>query len=108
MGQTAENLTDGSPQLFKTMNLIRFSGEDLRTTIVPHLDDLMGAGAVKSYCEELLSQLVQQKELQIAAVRCDDLKWDEINSEEDLLIAERVFATEGVTAAQPLVAGSAG
>ncbi|MDX8521782.1 phosphocholine cytidylyltransferase family protein [Mesorhizobium dulcispinae] len=107
MGQTAENLTDGSAQLFKTMNLIRFSGEDLRTTIVPHLDDLMDAGAVKSYSEELLSQLVQQKELQIAAVRCDDLKWYEIDSEEDLLIAERVFATEGATAAQSLVAGSA-
>ncbi|GLS32035.1 MobA-like NTP transferase domain-containing protein [Mesorhizobium albiziae] len=102
MGQTAANLMDGSPRLFKTMNLIRFSGEDLRTTIIPHLDDLIGAGAVKSYTEELLSQLVQQKGLQIAAARCDDLKWYEIDSEEDLLIAERIFAPEGLTAAQPL------
>ncbi|WP_432284976.1 phosphocholine cytidylyltransferase family protein [Aminobacter sp. BA135] len=109
MGQTAANLTDGSPQLFKTINLIRLSGEDLRTTIIPHLDALIGAGAVKSYIEELLSQLVQQKGLQIAAARCDDLKWYEIDSEEDLLIAERIFAPEGLTAARPLVAsGSKG
>lgn len=47
MKQTAANLNDGSPPLFKTMNLIRFSG-GLRRTIVPHLNDTINAGAVKS------------------------------------------------------------
>ncbi|UVK35993.1 phosphocholine cytidylyltransferase family protein (plasmid) [Mesorhizobium sp. AR10] len=93
MKQTAANLNDGSPPLFKTMNLIRFSGEDLRRTIVPHLNDIISAGAVKSYTEELLSDLVRQKGLQIAAARCDGLKWYEIDNEADLRFAEAMFMT---------------
>ncbi|MDK1378133.1 MULTISPECIES: phosphocholine cytidylyltransferase family protein [unclassified Sinorhizobium] len=93
MKQTAANLIDGSPQLFKTMNLIRFSGTDLRETIVPHLDHLIGCGAVKSYTEELLSDLVQIKDLRIAAARCDGVRWYEIDNEDDLRIAEAMFLT---------------
>ncbi|TCN27032.1 phosphocholine cytidylyltransferase family protein [Sinorhizobium americanum] len=91
--QTAANLIDGSPRLFKTMNLIRFSGNDLRETIVPHLDDLIGSGAVKSYTEELLSELVQKKVFRIAAARCDDVRWYEVDNEHDLRIAEALFRT---------------
>ncbi|WP_331375524.1 phosphocholine cytidylyltransferase family protein [Sinorhizobium chiapasense] len=93
MKQTATNLIDGSPPLFRTMNLIRFSGNDLRETIVPHLDDLIGSGAVMSYTEELLSGLVQKKDLRIAAARCDDVRWYEIDNEDDLRIAEALFLT---------------
>ncbi|WP_192385124.1 phosphocholine cytidylyltransferase family protein [Mesorhizobium silamurunense] len=93
MKQTAANLTDGSPPLFKTMNLIRFSGEALGRTIVPHLNDIIRAGAIKSYVEELLSDLVRLKGLQIAAARCDSLKWYEIDNETDLRIAEAMFTT---------------
>lgn len=92
MKQTVANLGDGSPPLFKTMNLLRFSGEDLRRTIVPHLDDIIVTGAVNSYTEELLAHLISRKGLQIAAARCDDLKWYEIDSEDDLRIAESIFA----------------
>ncbi|UVC15500.1 phosphocholine cytidylyltransferase family protein [Mesorhizobium onobrychidis] len=93
MKQTAANLNDSSPPLFKTMNLIRFSGEDLRRTIVPYLNDIISAGAVKSYIEELLSNLIQLKGLRIAAGRCDSLKWYEIDNEADLRIAEAMFST---------------
>ncbi|MBP1884829.1 phosphocholine cytidylyltransferase family protein [Sinorhizobium mexicanum] len=93
MKQAAANLIDGSPRLFKTMNLIRFSGTDLRETIVPHLDNLICCGAVKSYTEELLSDLVQKKDLRIAAARCDDVRWYEIDNEDDLRIAEALFLT---------------
>lgn len=93
MKQTAANLIDGSPRLFKTMNLIRFSGNDLRETIVPRLDDLIGSGAVNSYIEELLSDLVQKKALWIGAARCDDVRWYEIDNEDDLRIAEAMFLT---------------
>ncbi|MGX5805566.1 phosphocholine cytidylyltransferase family protein [Bradyrhizobium sp. Arg314] len=91
MKQTAANLTDGSPPLFKMMNLIRFSGGDLRETIVPYLNAVIGTGAIKSYTEELLSNLVRQKGLQIAAARCDGLKWYEIDNEADLRSAEAMF-----------------
>ncbi|APO70309.1 nucleotidyltransferase protein (plasmid) [Rhizobium gallicum] len=93
MNQTAANLIDGSPRLFKTMNLIRLSGNDLRETIVPRLDDLIGSGAVNSYTEDLLSDLVQKKALWIAAARCDDVRWYEIDNEDDLRVAEAMFTT---------------
>lgn len=94
MKQTAANLNDGSPPLFKTMNLIRFSGADLRNTVVPHLEELVRSGSVKAYTEELLAHLVQHKGLQIAAARCDHLKWYEIDSASDLRIAEKIFSVE--------------
>lgn len=93
MRQTAADIADGSQPLFKTMNLIRFCGQDLRQTIVPYLDDLIGCGAVASYTEELLAQLIERKGLQIAAARCDDVRWYEIDSEADLRIAEAMFMT---------------
>lgn len=89
--QTAANLAPEGPTLFKTLNLIRFSGADLRSTIIPVLDDMVGSGAVKAYTEELLAHLIARHGLQLAAARCDDLKWYEIDSADDLRIAEKMF-----------------
>ncbi|WP_342739982.1 phosphocholine cytidylyltransferase family protein [Bradyrhizobium sp. B117] len=91
MKQTAANLVANGPRLFKTMNLLRFSAATLRTMIVPTLDDIIGSGAWQAYTEELLADLVERRGLRLAAARCDDLKWYEIDSTEDLLIAERIF-----------------
>lgn len=93
MKQTAADLNDASQPLFKMMNLIRFSGEDLRQTIVPYLDGLIGCGGVASYTEELLSQLIERKGLQIAAARRDEVRWYEIDTKADLRIAEAMFIT---------------
>lgn len=90
MKQTAANLS-GAPQLFKTMNLIRLSSHDLRVKIVPYLDELIGTGAVKAYTEELFANLIVQRGLQLAAARCDNLKWYEIDSADDLRLAEAIF-----------------
>lgn len=92
--QTAASLASGGPPLFKMMNLIRFSGADLRTKIVPVLGDIIGSGATKAYTEELLGILIERNGLQLAAARCDDLRWYEIDSEEDLRAAERIFKVE--------------
>ncbi|KAA3451682.1 hemolysin activation protein [Mesorhizobium sp. SARCC-RB16n] len=92
--QTAASLALGGPPLFKMMNLIRFSGAELRTKIVPVLCDIIGSGATKVYTEELLGILIERNGLQLAAARCDDLRWYEIDSEEDLRVAERIFTVE--------------
>ena len=92
MKQTAADLNGNGPKLFKTMNLLRFSAATLRQMIVPVLDELIGSGAVKSYTEELLAHLIERKGLKLRATRCDDLKWYEIDSEDDLRIAEGIFA----------------
>lgn len=102
--QTAANLVSGGPALFKTMNLIRFSGIQLRTMIVPVLDDLIGSGATKAYTEELLALLIDRRGLQIAAARCDDLRWYEIDSEDDLRMAQVIFANKTLPAAMSAAA----
>ncbi|MDA9420917.1 phosphocholine cytidylyltransferase family protein [Bradyrhizobium sp. CCBAU 53380] len=90
--QTARNLIANGPPLYKTMNLLRLSASTLRTEVIPALDDMVRAGATQAYTEELLSYLVETRGLQLAAVRCDDLRWYEIDDAEDLRIAERIFA----------------
>lgn len=92
--QTFANLASGGPALFKTMNLIRFSDADLRTMVVPVLHGLISSGAIKAYTEELLAHLIDRYGLQLTAARCDDLRWFEIDSVEDLLVAERIFTLE--------------
>ncbi|QOZ33250.1 phosphocholine cytidylyltransferase family protein [Bradyrhizobium sp. CCBAU 53421] len=91
--QTAADLNGDGPALFKTMNLLRFSFGTLSKTIVPSLDDLVRSGATQTYTEELLAQLVERRGLKLAAARCDALRWYEIDSTDDLRIAERLFAT---------------
>ncbi|MDE5457581.1 NTP transferase domain-containing protein [Bradyrhizobium sp. CSA112] len=92
MKQTAASLVGDGPRLFKTMNLLRFSARTLRATIVPGLDDIIGSGATQAYTEELLAYLVERRGLKLAAARCDALRWYEIDSPEDLRIAERILA----------------
>ncbi|WOH52600.1 phosphocholine cytidylyltransferase family protein [Bradyrhizobium sp. sBnM-33] len=99
MKQTAADLDGDGPVLFKTMNILRFNSVTLTKTIVPSLEDIIGSGATQAYTEELLAYLVQRRGLQLAAARCDDLRWYEIDSTEDLRIAENIFAT----ASPPLV-----
>ncbi|WP_407114522.1 phosphocholine cytidylyltransferase family protein [Bradyrhizobium sp. LMG 9283] len=92
MKQTADTLVaDGLP-LFKTMNLLRLSRSTLQAAVVPALDDIIRSGATQAYTDELLADLVEKRGLQLAAVRCDDLRWYEIDDAEDLRIAERIFA----------------
>ncbi|WP_420971700.1 phosphocholine cytidylyltransferase family protein [Bradyrhizobium sp. B120] len=91
MKQTGANLVANGPALFKTMNLLRFSAPTLKATIVPALDEIVGSGVTQAYTEELLSYLVELRGLQLATARCDDLRWYEIDTPEDLQVAERIF-----------------
>ncbi|WP_342710050.1 phosphocholine cytidylyltransferase family protein [Bradyrhizobium sp. B124] len=97
MKQTAASLVPGGPHLFKTLNLLLFSATTLRTMLVPALDEIIGSGATQAYTEELLAYLVERRGLQLAAARCDGLRWYEIDSTEDLRIAERIFSSATAT-----------
>lgn len=92
MRQTAADLDGNGPGLFKTMNIFRLNCVTLRGTIVPALDGIIASGAIKAYTEELLAYLVEKRGLSLAAARCDDIRWYEIDSTEDLRTAERLFA----------------
>lgn len=92
MKQTAADLAADGPRLFKTMNLLRFAAPSLRATVVPALDEVIRSGARQAYTEEFLAFAVENRGLQLAAARCDDARWYEIDSTDDLRIAERIFA----------------
>lgn len=96
--QTAADLAESGPKLFKTMNLLRLAASTLRDLIVPALDEVIGSGATQAHIEELLAYLVERRGLQLAAACCDGVKWCEIDSAEDLRSAHSIFAD----AAQPL------
>ncbi|MDA9391959.1 hemolysin activation protein [Bradyrhizobium sp. CCBAU 45394] len=91
MRQTGANLAANGPRLFKTMNLLRLSAQTLKATIVPALDQIIGSGVTRAYIEELLSHLVELRGLKLATTRCDHVRWYEIDTAEDLQVAERLF-----------------
>ncbi len=90
MKQAAANIITAGPQLFKTMNLLRFSGS------TPQGNDRSSAGR----CYRVRSQAGLHRgaswlsggEAWLAAARCDGLRWCEIDTAEDLHLAERIFS----------------
>ncbi|AMA61554.1 phosphocholine cytidylyltransferase family protein [Bradyrhizobium sp. CCGE-LA001] len=89
--QSASNLVEHGPTLFKAMNLLRLSAPTLKNSIVPALDDIIVAGARQTYTEEFFGYLIEKRDLRLSAARCDGLSWYEIDNAEDLQIAERIF-----------------
>ena len=89
MNQTQAN--ENEELLFKTMNLMRLSGETLRQELVPALDRLISGGATRSYVEQLLKLLIDEGRLNLQTARCGHLKWFEIDSHQDLQAAEAIF-----------------
>ena len=90
MNQSADS-SNGTP-LFKTLNLYRFEAETLKRTLVPALDAWINSGNTRSYVEQVLASLIEQRRLELAAVDCGDLNWFEIDNEADLRTAEAIFA----------------
>ncbi|MBB3458815.1 NDP-sugar pyrophosphorylase family protein [Rhizobium sp. BK313] len=86
-----ETSTDGPP-LFKTMNLSRFSCPMSTGTLISALDRQVQTGRIDVYLEQILSRLTAEKAMRIAPVFCDDIKWFEIDTPEDLQHAETIFA----------------
>lgn len=89
--QTAADL-DRDETLFKTMNLFRFAQDTLRRVVVPALDEAVGSGAVTAHLEQVLTYLIGECGLRLAAADCSDLKWFEVDSEENLHAVETSFA----------------
>jgi NDP-sugar pyrophosphorylase family protein len=106
MNQSADDERD--EPLLKTMNLYRFSAATLRETLVPALDDAVTRGEVRSYIEQVLGLLFERRKLALGAVVCGDLNWFEIDNQNDLRIAESIFApaiAHPAAGLQPLPAG---
>jgi NDP-sugar pyrophosphorylase family protein len=87
--QTAADLAQ--TPLFKTINVMRFTARTLRETVIPALDRTVAAGNMRASVEQILGELVTDGSLDLRAAVCDDLRWYEIDNEEDLRTAELIF-----------------
>lgn len=85
-------------RLFKTMNIMRLGARTLRTALVPALERAVRSGNERAYVEQILAGLIGEGDLMLQAVDCGDLRWFEIDSDEDLRTAERIFMPAGQAA----------
>ena len=78
----------------KTVNLYRFGGDFLRKYFLPRLDSAIAAGNVDDYYEAVLSDLCGQDGVVLSAVLCDDVRWIEVDNQDDLTAANYLFANQ--------------
>jgi histidinol-phosphate/aromatic aminotransferase/cobyric acid decarboxylase-like protein len=79
---------------FKTVNIYRLGGRFLRENFLPRLDAAITSGKVHDYYETVLNELCNRDGLTMAAVRCDDISWIEIDNQDDLTAANYLFASQ--------------
>ena len=78
----------------KTVNLYRLGGDFLRKWFLPCLDSAIAAGNVGDYHEAVLSELCSQDGVDLSAVLCDDVRWIEVDNQDDLTVANYLFANQ--------------
>lgn len=85
------NQTD---EYYKTINIYKFSKEFSESYYFPFLEAYMKANGKNDYYESVLKLIVQMNNKIIGAkIISDNIKWYEIDDEQDLDIAESIFST---------------
>ena len=80
--------------VFKTVNIYLFRGDFLHRYFLPHLEAYIASGDIDEYYEVVLHAMAHRGKHDLRAVRCDDLRWYEIDDENDRLAAEYLFSTQ--------------
>ncbi len=80
-------------RVYKTLNIYLFSREFLRDQFVPRLEAFIKTDDVNQYYETILRATAYSQEHSMTALLCDDIKWFEIDDENDRLNAEYLFAS---------------
>ena len=81
-------------KVFKTVNIYLFREDFLRRYFVPHLGAYIASGDTSAYYEVILYAMAHGREHNLRTVQCDDLRWYEIDDENDRLAAEYLFSTQ--------------
>ncbi|MCP4600528.1 MAG: aminotransferase class I/II-fold pyridoxal phosphate-dependent enzyme [Proteobacteria bacterium] len=97
-----EEMTDANHQgpgfdysnAFKTVNIWLFRGDFLRDYFLPKLEATIASGEVNGYYESILTDLDYLPQHELLGVRCDGVKWYEIDDENDRLAAEYMFSSQ--------------
>lgn len=84
---TGFNYTD----IFKTVNIHKFSKTFAEKFLVPYLDSYISNDILREYYEIVLKEIINKEKLSVYGLLVDDLKWFEIDTMEDLKMAEQIF-----------------
>ncbi len=79
--------------VFKTLNIYLLRRDFLYDQFVPRLEAFINAGDVNQYYEIILHAMAYSQQHSMTALLCDDIKWFEIDDENDRLTAEYIFAS---------------
>ena len=80
-------------KVFKTLNIYLLRHDFLRDQFVPCLETFIFKGDVNQYYEVILHATTYSQQHPMTALLCDDIKWFEIDDENDRLTAEYLFAS---------------
>ena len=75
----------------KTVNIYRLSQPTMRDHFLSLMDRYVTQGLVNNFYEIVIAQLIVQGDLQLEVHLTKNRKWAEIDTQEDLQIAERLF-----------------
>ena len=75
----------------KTVNIYKLSGKDLLHQIIPELTRYVVEGKTDQYYEAVFADLVSRGVFQLSVLRTEATKWAEIDTVEDLELAEKLF-----------------
>ena len=79
--------------VYKTVNVYLLRRNFLRDQFVPCLEAFINTGDVNQYYEVILHTTIDSQRHKMTALLCDDIKWFEIDDENDRLAAEYLFAS---------------
>ena len=80
-------------KLYKTLNIYLLRRDFLREQIVPRLEARISIGDVNQYYEVVFHESTYGQQHDLTALVCDDIKWFEIDDENDRTNAAYLFAS---------------
>ena len=79
--------------VFKTLNVYLLRRDFLNDQFVPRLESFISAGDVNQFYEVIFHAMAYSDQHSMTALMCDNIKWFEIDDENDRLTAEYMFAS---------------
>ena len=80
-------------KLYKTLNIYLLRRDFLREQFVPRLEARISIGDVNQYYEVVFHESTYGQRHDLTALVCDDIKWSEIDDENDRMNAAYLFAS---------------
>ncbi|MFC2038705.1 aminotransferase class I/II-fold pyridoxal phosphate-dependent enzyme [Chloroflexota bacterium] len=80
-------------KVFKTVNIYLLRREFLTDLFVSRLEAFINVGDVNQYYEVILHSLAYSRQHSMTTLICDDIKWAEVDCENDRKFAEYLFAS---------------